>query len=232
LHADRKIKLGELWPITTHQFRRTFAVFAKRYSLCSDIAIKQQFKHLDLPTAEWYGQGGIASKLKSLHLDKELTSLLDEVGTELKTQKIHDWYNKGEFLYGRMGGALMRERRELPQMYKSWEIIYQHVSEGRLNLVGTLHSYCLAGYECSMNKIASPANCMNCENQLIDTEKANNWKSRYEKCCELLIEYDQSNTLSQSIYSHFITQIRAAEKVMNYFKIKFEPLQFNGKKYE
>lgn len=231
LHADRKIKIGELWPITTHQFRRTFAVFAKRHSLCSDVAIKQQFKQLDLPTAEWYGQGGIASKLNNLHLDKELKSLLNEVTAEYKTETIHGWYNRGDFLYGRMGGALMRERRELPQMYKSWEAIYDHVKEGRLDLVGTMHSYCLAGYECSMKKVTSPANCMNCENQLIDKDQAMNWKSRYQKCCEMLIEYELLGTLNQSIYSHFITQIKAAEKVMKYFQIEFKPLEFNEKKY-
>lgn len=232
LHADRKIVVGKLWPITTHQFRRTFAVFAKRHNLCSVVAIKQQFKHLDLPTSEWYGEGGIAAKLQSLHLDKELTSLLNEVNTEFKTQKIHDWYNNGEFLYGRMGGSLMRERRELPQMYKTWDVIYQHVSEGRLNLVGTLHSYCLAGYECNMKKVASPANCMNCENQLIDREKAIAWKERYDKCCDLLIEYSDLNTLNQSIYSHFYTQIKAAEKVMNYFKIEFKPFTLDFTDYE
>jgi hypothetical protein len=232
LHADRKIKVGELWPITTHQFRRTFAVFAKRHSLCSDVAVKQQFKQLDLPTAEWYGEGGIASKLKSLHLDKELKSLLNEVTVEFKTEKIHSWYNRGDMLYGRMGGALMRERRELPQMYKSWEVIYQHIKDGRLDLVGTLHSYCLAGYECSMKKVTSPANCMNCENQLIEKKQAINWKNRHKKCCQMLIEYNITGTLSQSIYSHFITQIRAAEKVMTYFKIEFEPLKFDGVKYE
>lgn len=224
LHAEQKIKVGNLWPITTHQFRRTFAVFAKRHTLCSSIAIKQQFKHLDLPTTEWYGEGGIAAKLNSLHLDKELRNLLDEVQLEFKTQKIFHWYNSSEKLYGRMGTSIQRERSEIPVIFKSWETINKQLRDGRLNLVGTLHSYCLAGYECSMNKIVSPSSCIKCENLLIDTENGEKWKARHLWCVKTLIDLHKQGSLSQSTYSHFITQIRAAEKVLKYFNIEFQPL--------
>nr|MBF4237955.1 integrase [Vibrio anguillarum] len=88
--ADERLKVGNVWPLTTHQLRRTFAVFSKRHNLCHDIAIKQQFKHLDLPTTEWYGEGGLASKIKALQIDTELQSFLNDVIQESTTQKIHE----------------------------------------------------------------------------------------------------------------------------------------------
>nr|MBF4444028.1 integrase [Vibrio anguillarum] len=77
--AAENLKVGNIWPLTTHQLRRTFAVFSKRHNLCHDIAIKEQFKHLDLPTTEWYGEGGLASKIKALQIDTELQSFLNDV---------------------------------------------------------------------------------------------------------------------------------------------------------
>ena len=232
LHADKKIQVGKYWPVTTHQFRRTFAVFAKRHNLCSNIAIKQQFKHLDVPTSEWYGEGGFAAKLRHIDLDLELKNFIDTVQTEITTQKIHTWYNSKEKLYGKMGSSITKDRTNIPHIYKSWDAIYEHVKSGRLSLVGTLHSYCLAGYECQMSKISSPANCFKCENQLIDESKANNWLNRHKWVSDQVIYLDNTNNLSKSAYSHFITQIRAAEKVMKHFKIPFQQFGIESSSYE
>ncbi|WP_444996702.1 hypothetical protein [Aliikangiella sp. IMCC44359] len=227
LHADRKLKIGSLWPITTHQFRRTFAVFAKRHSLCSDVAIKQQFKHLDLPTSEWYGEGGVAAKLKEIEFDSELNKLLNEVQHEITTQKVYNWYNTSEKLYGKAGLSIAKERKNDAQIYSSWDAIHEHVTSGKITLVGTLHSYCLAGYECRMNKVTSPVNCFKCENVLIDEEKSLNWSKRHKWVTEQLIYLERTNSLSKSAYSHFITQLKAAEKVMKHFEIPHQPYQSN-----
>jgi len=233
-NADNRIHLGNIWPITTHQFRRTFAVFAKRHSLCSDIAIKQQFKHLDLPTTEWYGAGGLAAKAHALTIDTELKTYLDEVVQESTTQHIYNWYqgDHTDPLMGKMASAIVNNRRELPQTYTSWDAIHEHVRAGRLTLVGTLHSYCLAGYECQMHRVSSPASCMNCEHQLIDKTQAINWQKRHHWVVEHVTTLAKQRTLTASIYSHFITQIRAAEKVMRQFNIPFTHFILEGNEYE
>ncbi|MBF4375934.1 integrase, partial [Vibrio anguillarum] len=114
--------------------------------------------------------------IKALQIDTELQSFLNDVIQESTTQKIHEWYKgwgSGQ-LMGHMAGSINKNRISLHKKYKSWDAINGHVKAGRLTLVGTLHSYCMAGYECQMHKVSSPANCMSCENQLIDKEKAEN----------------------------------------------------------
>ena len=226
--AQKKLEVGKLWTITAHQFRRTFAVFAKRHNLCSSIAIKQQFKHLDLPTSEWYGEGGLAARLGALHEDKELGALLNSVVIENKTQKIHSWYNSEIPLFGKMGQSLVRDRGTLPQTYKNWDVIHKHVKEGRLDIVGTLHAYCMAGYECKMSNMTSPANCQGCENQVVDEENAFVWSKRREWCIKMIKEFTENGSLTQSIYSHLITQVKAAEKIMTFFKIEHNDFLFTG----
>ncbi|MCZ4373880.1 integrase [Vibrio diazotrophicus] len=232
--AAENLKVGNIWPLTTHQLRRTFAVFSKRHNLCHDIAIKEQFKHLDLPTTEWYGEGGLASKIKALQIDTELQSFLNDVIQESTTQKIHEWYkgwDSGQ-LMGHMAGSINKNRISLHKKYKSWDAIEEHVKAGRLTLVGTLHSYCMAGYECQMHKVSSPANCMSCENQLIDKEKAENWNKRYHWVCKQVTDMEAIGSLTSSMYSHFITQIRAAEKVLHKFQIPFTRFEIGNDKYE
>lgn len=233
-HADERIAEGCVWPLTTHQLRRTFAVFSKRHNLCHDIAIKQQFKHLDLPTSEWYGEGGLSSKIKALQIDTELQSFLNDVIQESTTQKIHQWYEEKESsnLMGHMAGSINKNRLSLHKKYRSWDAINEHVKAGRLTLVGTLHSYCMAGYECQMHKVSSPANCMNCENQLIGKEQVESWKKRHEWVSKQVKDMDAIGALTSSMYSHFITQIRAAEKVLHRFKISFEKFDIGSEKYE
>ncbi|MDN5369240.1 MAG: hypothetical protein PWP74_548 [Shewanella sp.] len=230
--SDKKISLGATWPLTSHQFRRTFAVFVRRHSLCSVVAVKDQFKHLDIPTSDWYGEGGTAASLQSIEIDTDLKQLIKTVTQEMVTDNLHRWYNSSEKLYGKRGKEIMKERNLIPKDMKTWEEINEQVKAGRLNLVGTLHSYCLAGYECRMDKIASTASCFKCENQLIDEEKAQNWVKRHKWATEQVIYLESINKLTSSAESHYITQIRATERVMYYFNIPFEKFRLEGERNE
>jgi len=228
LHADKKIKLGKVWPVTTHQFRRTYAVFVRRHNLCSVTAVKEQFKHLDIPTTDWYGEGSIAAELQGIEKDTELKMLIRSVANEVTIDNVYRWFNSKEKLYGKRGLEIMKERGSIPTDLKSREQIQELVEKGVIDLVGTLHSYCLAGYECRMDKVASPASCFKCENQLIDEEKALTWLQRHKWASEQVIYLDSINRLTSSIESHYITQIRATERVMHYFKIPFEKFNLAG----
>ncbi|ELI0634373.1 integrase [Vibrio harveyi] len=228
LHADKKIQLGKVWRVTTHQFRRTYAVFVRRHNLCSLTAVKDQFKHLDIPTTDWYGEGSTAAELRGIEKDTELKELIKSVANEVIIDNVYRWFNSSERLYGKRGLEIMKERGSIPSDLKTREQIQELVEKGVIDLVGTLHSYCLAGYECRMDKVASPASCFKCENQLIDEDKAQNWIHRHKWASEQVIYLDSINRLTSSIESHYITQIRATERVMHYFKIPFKKFDFKG----
>ncbi|RZG13763.1 integrase [Pseudoalteromonas sp. CO342X] len=224
IHAyKQKIMVGKPWALTTHQLRRTFAVFGKRHNLLSDVAIKQQYKHLYLPMAQWYAEGGIAAKIKRVKVDSELNNLLQEVDREVTTQLLFQWYNSDDKLFGKKGIDVVKDRQNNAVKYSSWDALYAQVSAGRVSIVGTLHSYCMAGYECRMEKVVSPTNCFNCENVVIDETKAQAWQKRHLWIVETITEMEEHTKLSQSQLSHFITQLRAAEKVMDYFDISYTP---------
>jgi hypothetical protein len=228
VHPDscrKEVSVGKHWHLTSHQLRRTFAVFGKRHNLLSDVAIKQQFKHLYLPMSEWYGEGGVAAKINHIEVDTELQNLINEVDKEVTTQTLHNWYSTDAKLFGKMGKRIEKERKDTANIYSSWDYLYKLVESGRIAIAGTLHSYCLAGYDCRMDKIASPVSCFNCGNVVIDEEKAASWKKRHDWILEAIQQMKNQSGLSQSQLSHFTTQLKAAERVMKYFNIPFVPFK-------
>lgn len=218
--SDR-IKVESHWPISTHQFRRTFAVFGKRYNLLSDVALKRQFKHLTLQMTLWYEEGGIPSKIYDVYADAELGKLINQIGNEVNIQRIFGWYNSDEKLFGRKGKQISEERKYAPTSYSTWEAIQEQVEKGRMNLVSTLHSYCLAGYECRMSNSVSSFNGFTCENVVIDKINAESWKKRHDWIINLVDDFRLDNEQNTARLNHYICQLEAAEQVMEYFEIPF-----------
>lgn len=216
---EDKIQIGQHWPLTTHQFRRTFAVFCVRNHLGHPIALKQQFKHLYLRMSEWYGNGGVLARVEDATLDMELQKMLDEVSIERTVAEYDRWHNGDEILSGGYGKAILAMRNDKPVIYSSWKNLYRLVKERRLTLHGTLHSYCKNSYQCDMEGVINPAFCSNCSNSIIDEEKARWWQLRHQALTQYIAT---QNELSINEYSHYITQIRAAEKVMSDFNLPFE----------
>ncbi|HGE6067727.1 TPA: hypothetical protein ACGG77_003366 [Vibrio cholerae] len=216
-----RIILGEIWPLSTHQFRRTFAVFSVRNNLGHPIAIKQQFKHLYLRMSDWYSSGAVQARLHDIHADHDLIKILNEVSLVQTTAQFDKWFNGDEKLSGSFGKMIVAMRDRKPEIYSSWDNLYRLVKAGRMTLHGTLHSYCKNGYDCDMEGISNPSFCVDCKSSgsVIDGEKAQWWKKRHVALTTYLVK---QNDVSPGEYSHCITQIRAAENVMRDFDIPFE----------
>ncbi|RTP93724.1 hypothetical protein EKN38_25195 [Enterobacter sp. WCHEn045836] len=217
---QKTIKQGELWPLSPHQFRRSLAFYTIRHRLGTTVALKQQYKHLYLQMTEWYTEGGTVARLKNLAVDNQLQELLDNTKLEETTNKIFSFVHSEGTLSGSHGKAIVAMRSDIPHIYSSWDIIYQAVKSGLLTLHGTLHSYCKNGYNCDMDGVINPAFCVNCSDggSIIDEENAKWWKQKHYTLTEYL---SSALSVSPSVYSHCITQIRAAESVMKDFGMTF-----------
>lgn len=55
---EESVAVGQPWPLTPHQFRRTLAFYCIKNRFGTLVALKQQFKHLYLAMTEWYTMGG------------------------------------------------------------------------------------------------------------------------------------------------------------------------------
>lgn len=220
LKIQKVIKPGQLWPLSSHQFRRSLAFYTIKHRLGTTIALKEQYKHLYLQMTEWYAEGGTMARINNLLIDNHLQELLDSTKLEDTTNKIFNFVHSKNKLSGSHGKAIVEMRNDIPYIYSSWDVIYEAVKSGLLTLHGTLHSYCKNGYNCDMDGVINPAFCVNCSSgsSIIDGENAKWWKMKHQTLTEYL---SSTKTVSPSVYSHCILQIRAAESVMKDFDIEF-----------
>ncbi|EGQ9698347.1 hypothetical protein FWP48_02645 [Vibrio parahaemolyticus] len=224
----KEVKVGKPWPMTTHQFRRTLAFYCIKNRLGTLMALKQQFKHIYLAMTEWYTNGGRLASLRDLKVDKQVQKALDEINAETTANKIFKQWHSDENLSGTHGKAIMKMRGDVPTIYSSWDVIYKAVKDGKLTLHGSMHSYCKSGYQCDMDGVVAPQFCVDCGSgsSIIDEQQAKWWQKKHRS----LVAYMASGEdISVSDHSHYITQVRAAEKVMADFNMPFIPFEPNLK---
>jgi hypothetical protein len=214
--------VGQPWRLTTHQFRRTLAFYCVKNRLGTLVALKQQFKHLYLAMTEWYTNGGKLASLRGLKVDPSIMQALNEINAETTTNKIYKQWHSDETLSGSHGKTIMKMRGDVPTIYSSWDVIYKAVKDGKLTLHGTSHSYCKNGYNCDMDGIVMPQFCVDCSSSIIDEQQAKWWQKKHSSLVAYMVS---GNDISVTERSHYITQIRAAQKVMRDFDMTFSPFE-------
>ncbi|HCE1506701.1 hypothetical protein [Vibrio hibernica] len=221
---EKSVAVGQPWPLTPHQFRRTLAFYCIKNRFGTLVALKQQFKHLYLAMTEWYTNGGKLASYRDLMVDEKVKAMLSDINAESTANKIFKQWHSDEKLAGTHGKAIMKMRGDVPSIYSSWEVIYRAVKDGKLTLHGSLHSYCKNGYNCDMDGVVAPQFCVDCgsSSSIIDEEQAKWWQKKHRS----LVAYMESGeAFSVSEHSHYITQVRAAEKVMEDFNMDFTPFE-------
>ncbi|GMQ45054.1 hypothetical protein [Vibrio sp. 10N] len=222
--VKKYVVVGKPWHFTTHQFRRTLAFYCVNNRLGTLVALKQQFKHLYLSMTEWYTNGGKLASLRNLKVDTKIQQALKEINAETTANKIFKQWHSDETLSGTHGKAIMKMRGDVPTIYSSWDVIYKAVKDGKLTLHGSMHSYCKSGYQCDMDGVVAPQFCVDCGSgsSIIDKQQAKWWQKKHRS----LVAYMESGEkISVSEHSHYVTQVRAAEKVMVDFDMPFTPFE-------
>lgn len=219
------VEIGKPWYLTTHQFRRTLAYYCIKNRFATLVALKQQFKHLYLAMAEWYTNGGKLASYRSLIVDDKIKAMLNDINAETTANKIFKQWHSNEKLSGTHGKAIVQMRDDVPTIYSSWEVIYRAVKDGKLTLHGSLHSYCKSGYDCDMGGVVAPQFCVGCssDSSIIDEKQAQWWKRKHSSLTAYMNA--ESDDIEASERSHYITQVRAAEKVMHDFDIEYVPFE-------
>jgi hypothetical protein len=129
LNPTREGKLilgGHLPKLTPHDFRRSFAVFFKRYGFGAASGIKFQYKHKNINMSEYYANNADLMRMNDILMDTELLKLMQEEGIRLGVDVYDDIYNKSEHLSGVEGERISVDKFE---RIKSGHHIYMDRSE-------------------------------------------------------------------------------------------------------
>ncbi|MEZ9056864.1 hypothetical protein [Vibrio pelagius] len=108
-----QLKEGCFLPkISAHDFRRSFAVFFKRYGFGTTSTIKFQYKHRNINMSDYYGKNAQLQHMEDVLLDADLIQLLHEEGVNLGVDIFDEIYNGSETLSGAGGERIAKDKFE------------------------------------------------------------------------------------------------------------------------
>lgn len=218
------IPLDKLWPIATHQFRRTFAVFLLRNGFGSFLQVKEQFAHHNLSMSIWYGRNSEVATEFDMEQDAELQAELAEMNAILMTDIAEKIYLSNEPISGGAGLSIRAQIAQGNIVFESREEIEAAVRNGDLTIVDNGHSLCLnpscSRLDCTIDPVINPVLCNHNVIMGQHAQRRVEMRSRLIRRHKSAVEQNlnQPNLLAKTLVG-----IRACEKIMTYHGIEFEP---------
>lgn len=208
------INVGEIWPLATHQFRRTFARYVARCILGDVRYLRDHFKHwsLDMTLGYAWNEDDL--------LDP---TLIDEILGEhhdIQSDIVFGWvdFNRNQHLSG-AGGKNIESARERTHVLIATDprAVARKLSKGYF-LRGLGHSWCTEK-ECRGKGIYSVTECKECENRVIDESHISMWSGIRQQQIELLNIDDCGDPMWQGA----VNSLRYAEQTLKDLGKKIDP---------
>ncbi|MGY3958990.1 site-specific integrase [Aeromonas popoffii] len=170
---DEKIKVGEKWPFTSHQARRSLALYASHSGLVSLPSLKLQLKHITTEMTLYYAKGSeLAVNIinpKSDHFANEYQKSQHFSQAQSYLNVIFDENSKLAGVHGLIVNrqsssehtVIFNDRVETVKKFQKGELSYRETFLGGCTLIG----------ECD-KRITNPfTECLDCASAIIKREK-------------------------------------------------------------
>jgi len=200
-----EIKVGDVWPLSPHQFRRTFARYVARCTLGDVRYLREHFKHWSLDMTLGYAWGD-----EDL-LDATLIEEILAIRQELQDDIVWGWIDvKTNQHLAAIGGKTIEKARgsSLAMVATDSRAVARQLSQGYF-LRGLGHSWCTEK-ECRGKGIYSVTECKDCENRVIDESHIPMWYGIREQQIELMMLDDCGDPIWQGA----LESLRYAEQVL------------------
>lgn len=215
--------------LSPHDFRRTFAVFFKRYGFGSSNTIKFQYKHDNIQMSDYYANNAQLQAMEDILLDNDLLQLLQEEGIMMGVDIFDEIYNESEVLSGEEGKRIANDKFKKMQgghqVYMTRDEIESLLRSGALSVVKLpTGGYCTnpeCSRLCGLKEFA--ADKKPCSHKVI-TDKGAKVMLRENK--RLITTFRGMNTgdhLNHSILVGLKQKIQRNELTLKEHNIKFDP---------
>ncbi|SHH36112.1 hypothetical protein SAMN05216361_4383 [Marisediminitalea aggregata] len=220
---------GTLPKLTPHDFRRSFAVFFKRYGFGSSATIKFQYKHRNINMSNYYSNNAQLQRMEDVLLDNDLLALLNEEGIRMGVDIFDEIYNESEQLGGAGGERIAKDKFE---RLRSGEHVYMTRSEiDRLVRNGTLSvvklptgGYCTnatCSRVCGIGEFTTEIKP--CEHQVITDNQAKVILRQNRRIIKAFREMNTGDPMMNSILIGQKQKIKRNEQMIKDFNLSFEP---------
>lgn len=184
--SDERFSLGSLWPLTSHQYRRSLAFYASSSGFVSLPSLKKQFKHVTRQMTQYYANNfeniktifGYYDPDKGEHiLPSGHIAFEFQMGmpANIAYQILTDVLQAHAPLFGGTGSFIEKQREH----FKSGEISIEQVrletekriARGELAYRETLLGGCTKLESCDDFMLGNTLSCLNCEGAIINKDK-------------------------------------------------------------
>lgn len=214
---------NELPKLSAHDFRRTFAIFLVRNKLGDLMALKHQYKHLNVLMTQWYTNNSEVARYLDIKMDSELQDLIRESNVSITTDALFNIYNS-ETLSGKEGERIISERKKASYegiIYITREEIERQVRNGTASVVEHPTGYC---FNPTCDRIcASDLSLITCQHEVTTPEKAAERKFVRERLIKRFNALNNGRFYMANILTEISLKIRAIEVTLTSHKIPFEP---------
>lgn len=196
----KDIEIGNVWKFTTHQYRRSLAVYSIQSGLVTLGALQNQMKHLFREMTLYYGNGAsFAKKLFDVpknHIATDIEKIKPEIETLAYIKEVlysdeplHGTY--GKFVENNMkpnnnenfNFFFINNRDKILSLFKNGEIAYKETALGG----------CISTEACDYALTRSIVACGGCDSSIIKKSKLDNVINKQKEFIEFLdkdsIEY-------------------------------------------
>jgi len=229
-----QLKVGGVLPkFSPHDFRRSFAVFFKRYGFGSSASIKFQFKHTNINMSDYYGNNARLQAMEDVLLDNELLEIMNEEGIRMGVDIFDDIYNGSENLSGAAGERIAEDKFEKlssgEHVYMTREEIELLVRNGTLSAVKLpTGGYCLnstCSRVCGIGQFS--AEKKPCEHQVVTDKEAKVILRQNKRLIQTFKSLNAGDPMMNSILIATKQKIQLNEQLIKNHNLQFE--EFNDK---
>lgn len=227
-----QLEVGKTLPkLTPHDFRRTFAVFFKRYGFGSSATIKFQYKHRNINMSDYYSNNARLQAMNDVLLDNDLLELMNEEGVNVGIDIFDDIYNKSENLSGLGGERIAKDKFQRlgsgQHVYMSRAEIETLVRNGTLSAVKLpTGGYCLnstCSRVCGFGQFAAEINP--CEHQVVTDKEAKVILKQNIRLSKTFRDLNSGDPMMSSILIATKQKIKRNEQLLKRHDIDF--VEFN-----
>lgn len=200
-----EIKVGDVWSLAPHQFRRTFARYVARCILGDVRYLREHFKHWSLDMTLGYAWGD------EDWLDETLFEEILSERQDLQDGIVCGWIDvKTNQHLAAVGGKNIEKARrsDLVMVATNPRAVARQLSRGYF-LRGLGHSWCTEK-ECKGKGIYSVTECKDCENRVIDESHIPVWYGIRNQQIELMMCDDCGDPIWQGA----LESLRYAEQIL------------------
>lgn len=173
-------RCGLNFKISTHMFRKTFAVYAAKSPYDDLVYMRAHFKHWTLDMQVLYAMNE--------HQDIDLFGEVLAAKEDIKIGIVEHWLEQETLLTGGAANKIKQYRESTPELkvFETRKQMAEAISE-QVHIRGAAHVWCIndtAG--CKSQGLVDRVRCADCENSVIDDTKRVIWQGIYEQQLELL----------------------------------------------